>query len=451
MRTVEDSLVEEYIASHAKSHQLHSQAASLFPANGATHSARVMHPYRPYITAAQGSRKWDVDGNEYIDYVMGHGALILGHSHPAIVTALQEQVARGILYGDNHELEIEWAGLIRQMMPVAERVEFCTCGQEANMMAIWLSRIFTQRRKVLRFVENFHGWGEEVVRKDLPGVFADNVDEIPFNDVEAVETALATREYALLMTEGGGAHMGGQVPIHDELLYSLRDFTSKYGTVWMIDEVVTGFRDAPGGWQSLKGVRPDLTTVGKCVGGGLPVGAVLGRADIMDALSPNAPPEGRISHSGTWNANAAVAAAGVAACSLYLDGTPQKAARMQADYLRESGNAAFKERGIKGWLYGRSILHLYFGPVEFEPENISMAPTCDVMKITSTEYGPVRDRLVLHLLRRGVTLLTAIGSAYFVLSAVHTKEDVDKTLEAFRDSLDAMLAERSIPEALLGG
>ncbi len=272
MQTGKDMLVAEYIRTHPKSRKVHEQAARLFAANGATHSARVMDPFRPYVTRTQGSRKWDVDGNEYIDYVMGHGALILGHGHPAVVKALEEQIARGLLYGDNHELVVEWATLIQRMMPVAERIEFCTCGQEANMMAIWLSRIFTGRKKVLRFQENFHGWGGELVRKDSPGVYADNVDVIPFNNVDAVATALATKKYAIMMTEGGGAHMAGQVPIEDELLYALPKLTKESGTVWLMDEVVTGFRDTQGGFQALKGVKPDLATVGKCMGGGLPVG-----------------------------------------------------------------------------------------------------------------------------------------------------------------------------------
>ena len=451
MKTGQDALVAEYITSHLKSQKLHEQATRLFAACGATHSARVMEPFRPYVTRAKGSRKWDVDGNEYIDYVMGHGALILGHGHPVIVKALEQQIAKGLLYGDNHELEVEWATLIQRMMPAAERVEFCTCGQEANMMAIWLSRVFTGRKKVLRFEENFHGWGEEVIRKDLPGICADNVDVIPFNNVDAVATALATHKYAILMTEGGGAHMAGQVPIEDELLYALPDLTKDSGTVWLIDEVVTGFRDAPGGWQSLKGVKPDLTTIGKCVGGGLPVGAVLGRADIMDALNPRAPKERRISHSGTWNANCAVAAAGVAACRLYLDGAPQEAARARGNQLRTMGNEALKSRGISGRLYGRTIIHPYFGPIDFEPDDASMAPTRDVKKITDPAFGPIRDRLVLHMLNRGVSLLMAIGSAYFVMSAVHSKEDIDQSVERFASSLDAMLAEGSIPGALLGG
>ena len=134
---------EEYINARPRSKKLHDQALNLFPAKGATHASRVLDPFRPYITHAKGSRKWDVDGNEYIDYVIGHGGLILGHSHPAIVKAVQDQVAKGVHYGENHELEIKWAELIIQMMPIAERIEFCACGQEANMMGIRLSRIYT--------------------------------------------------------------------------------------------------------------------------------------------------------------------------------------------------------------------------------------------------------------------------------------------------------------------
>ncbi|GAI90073.1 unnamed protein product, partial [marine sediment metagenome] len=272
-----------------------------------------------------------------------------------------EQMTKGVHYSENHELEVEWAELIKSMMPMAERVEFCACGQEANMMAIRLARAFTGRKKILRFEENFHGWGDELVARGSLGVVAPEVNIIPFNDLNKVEEELAKREYAILLTEGGGAHMAGQVPIDIDFVRALRDLTRKYGTVWLIDEVVTGFRDAPGGWQSIVGIKPDLTTLGKCIGGGLSVGAVVGRADIMDVLNPELPIEQRIRHTGTWNANPLTAAAGVAACKLYLEGEPQRKARELADYLRGKGNKVLKERSISGRLYSRSIVHLYLG------------------------------------------------------------------------------------------
>ncbi len=434
-----DKLVEEYKKSRPKSGEWHERAVKVFAADGATHIGRVTNPYRPYITHAQGSQKWDVDGNEYIDYVMGHGALLFGHSHPSLVEAVKEQVVKGVHYGDNHELEVQWAELIQNMMPSAERVEFFACGQEANLMAIRLSRIFTGRRKTLRFVENFHGWADEVVLPPtMPGVIADEVKIVPY-DLGLIEEELSTGEYAILMTEGGGAHMTGQIPLDFDFVRALPHLAHKYGTVWHLDEVVTGFREGPGGFQSLVGVKPDLTCLGKIIGGGLSVGALVGRADIMDALSPNAPKDRRVAHSGTWNANPIVSAVGIATLKLCQDGRPQSKAREMAAYLREKGNQVFKAKGVQGCLYGRSITHVYFGPLDFEPSDDTTPPTKDANKIM--EMTSVKMRLGIHLLHRGVA--TLLGRM-FILSCVHTVEDIDKTVAAIADSLEAMVEEGSI-------
>jgi len=439
-----DNLVAEYKRTHPGSQSMHERAVKVFAANGATHTVRVLDPFRPYFTHAKGSRKWDVDGNEYIDYVMGHGGLILGHSHPAVVQAVQEQMAKGVHYGENHELEVRWAELIKSMMPTAERAEFFSCGQEANMMAIRLSRIFTGRKKVLRFKENFHGWADELVHEGSAGIVADEVNVIPFNDLSRVEKELATKEYAALLTEGGGAYGAGRVHIDIDFVRALPELTRKYGTVWVLDEVVTGFREAPGGWQSVVGVRPDLTILGKCVSGGLPAGALVGRADIMEALNPKGPPERLIVHSGTWNANPLVCSAGIAACELYRNGEPQKKARQLADYLRERGNGVLKEKGISGRLYSRTAIHLYLGPIHYEPSDDTMPPTKDITKIMDPARLPIRARLCLHLLPRGTATM---NGEMFILSAAHTEEDIDQTIQAFSDSLDAMIAEGTLGQA----
>ena len=436
------NIVEEYVSAHPGSQKLHEEAKKIFAANGATHSTRILDPFRPYITHAKGSRKWDVDGNEYIDYVMGHGALILGHCHPDVVRAVQEQMAKGVHYGENHELEVEWAKLIQRMMPAMERIEFFPCGQEANMMAIRLSRMFTGRRKVLRFVENFHGWADEVIAPESPGIVADAVTVVPGHDLNRLEAELAKKEYAILFTEGGGAHMAGQIPWEADFIRALPSLTQKYGTVWLIDEVVTGFRDATGGWQATIGVTPDLTSLGKTIGGGLNVGAVGGRADIMDMLKPKTPPQPSLRHSGTWNANPLTAAAGIAACKLYLNGEPQKKANQMGAYLREKGNQALKKWGVSGRLYGRTIVHLYLGPIDYEPSDDTLPPTKDVQKLIGE--GATKENLCLHLLHRGVTTM---GGRFFVMSAVHTKEDIDQTVEALGSSLDAMLADRVLQKA----
>jgi len=417
------------------------QAEKIFAANGATHVARLLDPFRPYITHAKGSRKWDVDGNEYIDYVLGHGALILGHCHPTVVRAVQEQMAKGVHYGDNHELEIEWAELIQSMMPSMERVEFFSCGQEANMMAIRLARIFTDRRKILKFEENFHGWADELVAP-APGVVANEVKVIPGNNLNRVEDELATKEYAILLVEGGGAHMGGQIPWDADFVRALPGLSQRYGTVLLIDEVVTGFRDSPGGWQAMVGVTPDLTSLGKTIGGGLGAGALGGRADIMDILKPKVPSQPSLRHSGTWNANPLTAAAGVAACKLYGGGEVQKKVNQLGAYLRQRGNQALKERGINGRLYGRSIVWLHLGPIDYEPSDDTMPPTRDVSKLVAGASTKVR--LCLHLLHHGVSTM---GARFFILSAAHTNEDIDQTVKAFADSLDAMIAEGTLNQA----
>ncbi|MFC1977811.1 aspartate aminotransferase family protein [Chloroflexota bacterium] len=440
----EENIVEEYIRAHPESQRLHERAEKLFAADGATHASRVLEPFRPYITHARGSRKWDVDGNEYIDYALGHGALILGHCHPNVVQAVQEQMTKGVHYGDNHELEIEWAELITGMMPSMERVEFFSCGQEANMMAIRLARIFTNRRKVLRFDENFHGWADELIAP-APGTAANEVKVIPGHDLNRLEKELATKEYAILLVEGGGAHMAGQIPWEADFVRTLSGLTRKYGTVFLIDEVVTGFRDSTGGWQATIGVTPDLTTLGKIVGGGLGCGALGGRVDIMDALKPKAPPQTFVRHSGTWNANPLTAAAGIAACKLYLGGDVQRRANQLGAYLREKGNQALKERGISGRLYGRSIVHLYLGPIDFEPPDDTLPPTRDTHKLMAGT--PTKMRLCLHLIHRGVSPHTPVC---LILSAAHTEEDIDQTIKAFGDSLDAMVAEGTLDKASLG-
>ena len=439
-----DNIAEEYETARPGSRKLHERAVEVFVANGATAPARILDPFRPYVTHAKGSRKWDVDGNEYIDYVMGHGALILGHCHPAVVQAVQEQMAKGVHYGENHELEVQWAELIKGMMPGTERVEFFSCGQEANMMALRLGRVFTGRKKLLRFEEHFHGWADELVYPGAPGIIADNVTIIPANELNKVEEELAKREYAVLMTEGGGGHMGGQVPLDDDFVRALPALAHKYGTVWVIDEVVTGFRDSPGGWQAMVGVTPDLTILGKAASGGLGVGIIAGQADIMDAFNPKTPRERRILHTGTWNGNPLTCAAGVAACKLYRSGEVQRNAAQLAAYLREKGNKALKERAINGRLFSRSIVHLYLGPIDYEPSDDTMPPTKDVRQIMNPAMVPIRTRLGLHLLQRGIATMSG---RFFILSAAHTEDDIDQTIQAFGDSLDAMIAESTLSKA----
>lgn len=436
-----DALIEAYRRKHPRSAEIHVRARELFPAQGATHFSRIHNPFRPYIVRAAGARKWDVDGNEYVDYVLGHGSLVLGHSHPAVVEAIQRQAALGLHYGDNHELEVEWAERIRGLMPAAERIEFCASGQEANQMGIRVARAHTGRRKLLKFLHNYHGWADELAPKGSPGALDDQVTVIPANDPALVERHLASGEFAVVLVEGGGGRVSGRVPTKVEFFQALPDLCRRHGTLLLLDEVVTGFREAPGGWQSVVGMTPDLSTIGKAASGGLAAGALLGRADVMSVLSGAAPADRRVVHGGTWNAVPISCAAGIAACSLYPGGAPQRAARAAADRFRRDANAMFRRIGANARCYGRSIVHLYLGPIDQDPADDTEAPAA-VDRLMDPAKTPLHQRLDLHLLVRGVASMR--GEA-FCFSAAHDEAAVSSTVAALEESIAAMVAEGTLP------
>src|SRR5579862_4744840 len=241
----ESKILRAYADKTPRSRALHERAKALLP-NGVTHVGRYLEPHPVYIERAAGSLKWDVDGNEYVDYFGGHGALILGHNHPAVVEAVTAQIAKGSHYGAAHELEIEWAELIHEMVPSAERVRFTNSGTEATHLAIRLARAFKGKNKIVRFSGHFHGWHDHVsfppggAEGIPPGV----VDEVLFadpNDVRRVEELLSTRrDIAAVILEPTGATFG-KIPTGGETLRALRDLTSCFGVLLIFDEVISGF------------------------------------------------------------------------------------------------------------------------------------------------------------------------------------------------------------------
>jgi glutamate-1-semialdehyde 2,1-aminomutase len=316
------------------------------------------------------------------------------------------------------------------------------------MLAVRLGRLFTGKKKVLRFEEHYHGTNDLLVDFCTDGVTPEdnriNKVTISANDLSRVEEELAKGKYGVVITEAGGGHMTGQVPLDDDFAQALPGLAHKYGAIWILDEVVTGFREVTGSWQSLVGVKPDLTTLGKCLGGGLAAGAIVGRADIMDAFNPNRGLVGRVRNGGTWNANPLVAAAGVAACRLYQTGEPQKKVAKVAWYFREQANRVLKEKGIEGRFYGRSVAHFYLGPADFEPVDNTLPPTKDIDKLMNVKSHAILDHLTVHLLQRGVA---CIRSNLWIMSSAHTKEDVDQTIKALTDSFDALVAEGTLAPA----
>lgn len=390
--------------------ELAARAARVLP-GGSTHAARA---YRPalYVVRASGSRKWLVDGRELVDYTMGHGALLLGHAHPEVVDAVCAQVARGTHYGAGHPLEVEWAERIVSLVKSVDEVRFTASGTEAAMLALRVARAATGRDVIVKLDQHFHGWSDAVsVNLDAgaavrdPGVPAVQLQAtrvIRSGDLEALRGALAAGDVAAVIFEGSGAHYG-RVPMPDGYASALREACDGAGTLLVIDEVVTGFRVAVGGMQSVLGIRPDLSIFGKVMAGGLPGGAVGGRRDLMELLA------GTIAHPGTFNANPLTASAGIATLNLCADGRPQELAAHAAKGLEAGWRDVLQSHGVDGTIRRlASILHLELA-------------------------DPVRQATLADQMRdRGVDLLHT--SAF--CSAVHNDEDIATSVAA----LDAVVS-----------
>lgn len=276
----------------------------------------------PFMMRGQGSKIYDVDGNEYIDYVCSWGPLILGHAHPQVVAELKSATERGTSFGTPTEREIALAEMISAAMPSIEMIRFVNSGTEATMTALRLARAFTGRDKIVKFAGGYHGHADELLTKggsglatlgipDSPGVpmsYAQNTLVVPYNSAEAVEKLLQRypKEIAAVIVEPVAANMGVVAP-QPGFLASLRKLTSEFGAILIFDEVITGFRVAYGGAQALYRITPDLTCLGKIIGGGLPVGAYGGRREIMQMMAPVGP----VYQAGTLSGNPLVMTAGI--------------------------------------------------------------------------------------------------------------------------------------------
>jgi glutamate-1-semialdehyde 2,1-aminomutase len=446
-------LAERYCQEFSGSERLFREARGLFPA-GVTHDARMMEPFPIYIERAKGSKKWDVDGHELIDYFVGHGALLLGHSPDDIVSAVQHQMACGTHYGSCHRLELEWGMLVRQLIPSAERIRFTSSGTEATLMALRLCRIFTGKPKFLKFQGHFHGWHDYVaVGSDYPydsptvlGV-PDAVTAlcvcVPPNDLNRVEDALrADPEIGAVILEPTGGHWG-TVPIRGDFLRGLRELCDRWNRLLIFDEVITGFRISPGGAQAYYGVMPDLTSLAKILAGGLPGGCLAGREDILSYLEPR-PGRPKMRHPGTYNANPLSAAAGVACLKRIATGEPCRAANEAGRMLRNQLNQMFESQGYPWVAYGDfsmiKVLPSYHGerPRPEAGDNDGLIPANGDLQILD---GPKPSAMVTAL-RQGMLLhgVDWWGCAGMT-SCEHTPADVERTVRAMDAAIAAMQAE----------
>lgn len=437
----ESKILRAYAQKTPGSRALHDRAKTLLT-DGVTHLGRYLEPHPIYVDHAAGSRKWDVDGNEYVDYFGGHGALLLGHNHPAVVEAVAAQVPKGAHYGASHSLEVEWAELIHQLIPSAGRVRFTNTGTEATHLALRIARAFTGRNKIIRFSGHFHGWHDHVSfpAGGAPGIIPGIVEDVfivePV-DCTRVEELLSTRnDVAAIILEPTGATFG-QIPLAGEVLKQLRSLASLHGALLIFDEVISGFRCSPGGAQQFYGVTPDITTLGKIVSGGYPGAAVVGRSDVLNVLAYRQD-GGRIQqppvpHQGTYNAGPISAAAGIATLQQVRDTDATQRAIRTAGALRDGMNAVIKKHGLPWCVYGLfSDFHIHCGDASPDDIHAGRVPWKQLKGSTPAE--------TIHEIRAGMLLhgVDIIGWPGGLVSAVHTDEDVRRTVDAFDATLSIL-------------
>ena len=421
-----------------------AQSAALFARAQGVTPGGVNSPVRAFrgvggdpffVERAAGARLWDADGNEYIDYVLSWGPLILGHAHPAVVAAVCDAAGRGTSYGAPTAGEVELAELVRQFVPSMERLRFVSSGTEATMSAVRLARGFTGRDMILKFEGNYHGHGDSFLVKagsgvatlglpNSPGVPAELSRltlTAPYNDLAAVEEAFRAfaGQIACVIVEPvvGNA---GFIPPDAGFLPGLRRITEADGSLLVLDEVMTGFRVAAGGAQERFGVRPDLTTLGKVIGAGLPVGAYGGRRDIMDHIAP----AGAVYQAGTLSGNPLAMAAGLAQLRILRDQNPYPQLERRTQRLVDGLLAVGAELGVP--MSGASLgsmwgVFLAAGPIRTFEE----AKASDVALFQRFYHG---------MLRRGVFFAPSAFEAGF-LSTAHTDSDVDETIQRSREAL----------------
>jgi glutamate-1-semialdehyde 2,1-aminomutase len=422
----------------SKSESLFAEAQRLIPGgvDSPVRAFRSVGGTPRFIARGQGASIWDVDGNRYIDYVLSWGPLILGHAHPAVVAALQQAVAFGTSYGAPTELEVELAQTVMGLMPSLEMIRFVNSGTEATMSALRLARAYTGRDKIVKFDGCYHGHADMLLVQagsgvatlglpDSPGVPAATVTDTltaPYNDLDAVKKLFASAggRIAAVIVEPIAANMGFVLPAPG-FLAGLQDLCRDEGALFVLDEVMTGFRAALGGAQALWGLDPDLTCLGKVIGGGLPVGAYAGRRAIMERMAPAGP----VYQAGTLSGNPLAMAAGIT--TLHVLGEPGvfDAIAAAAESVVQGVEAAAQANGIP---IQAGRVGTMFGFYFMKEQGQAITDYASAKRLADTA---AYARFFHAMLERGVYFAPSQFEAAFASSA-HTPDDIEATLVAAR-------------------
>jgi len=426
-----------------KSYELYGRACKVMPGgvNSPVRSGRAVGAEPIFVANASGAHIWDEDGNRYIDYVCSWGPLILGHAHPEVVKAVKGASEKGTSYGIPTRLEVQMAELVVEMVPSIEMVRFVNSGTEATMSALRLARGVTGRSKIVKFTGCYHGHsdcllveaGSGIATLGIPGspgvpkeVVLHTIT-LPYNDGAVVEKVMdeVGREVAAIIVEPVAGNMG-VIPPEPGFLEGLRNICDKYGALLIFDEVITGFRLASGGAQEFYSVKPDITCLGKIIGGGLPVGAYGGGRDIMAQVAP----EGNIYQAGTLSGNPLAMAAGIATLSI-LKEKPEIYSELEKKgaYLERGLREVAKHAGVEVTVQRVGSMGCGFfgkGPIK----NFDDVKKCDTELYARFWKG---------MLDEGVYLAPSQFEAFFI-STAHTVEDLDRTIEAAGRVLDKLIS-----------
>lgn len=419
------NLSTRYLSNTPKSRRLYNKAKRVLPA-GVSYFLRYIEPYPFYTARAKGSKLYDVDGNQYVDFWIGHYALILGHSPLMIMREVRRHLDTGTHFGTPHELEIALAEQVAKMVPTAQMIRFTNSGTEAVMYATRLARAVTHRNIIGKFEGGWHGGYDalhvavkhpfDVAESNglTKGALQDTV-ALPYNRIEPIRKIMKRRKLAAVFIEPVMVS-GGCIPAKADFLQELRELCTENDTLLVFDEIITGFRLAPGGAQQLLGIKPDITVLGKILGGGFPIGAVAASRDIMEHMNPLVYQRPNFAfQGGTFTANPITMTAGLATLKALEDGKLINRLNKHGDYLRKQLRDLFKRKRLDVQVTGSSSLW----QTHFSKEKIE-----DANAVSRADKERLR-RYHMHLIENGVFFLPGKAGA---LSAAHTKADLERLL-----------------------